>query len=117
MKQYWIGLDVGGTKCAVLLATVDLGIHIQDKIRFETMAHLGFQQAYDRLVDAMEEIVSRNGLTYADAVALINDTEAPITWQMADLNLPEECRDLLDERKVIGEITLDPHDAVLLKGC
>ena len=51
------------------------------------------------------------------AVALINDTEAPITWQMADLNLPEECRDLLDERKVIGEITLDPHDAVLLKGC
>lgn len=36
MSSYWIGLDIGGTKCAVLLATVNHGIHIEDKIRFAT---------------------------------------------------------------------------------
>ena len=30
MKRYWMGLDIGGTKCAVLLATVDGGIHLDN---------------------------------------------------------------------------------------
>lgn len=70
MKSYWMGLDIGGTKCAVLLATIDQGIHIQDKIRFETDTHKGFEQCYSRLVVSMEEIVGRNSLTF-DAVAAI----------------------------------------------
>ncbi len=60
MKDRWIGLDIGGTKCAVLLATVDNGIQILDKIRFETHTELGFQQAYERLIASIEEILQRN---------------------------------------------------------
>ena len=48
------------------------------------------------------------------AVALVNDTEKPLTWKMADITMSEECFDLLDDKKVFHEITLDPHDAVLL---
>ena len=49
MKPYWMGLDIGGTKCKVLLARVDEGIHILDSIRFDTRSELGFQQAWPRL--------------------------------------------------------------------
>lgn len=48
------------------------------------------------------------------AVALINDTDAAMTWKLSDVELPEVCCDLLDDKKVIHEITLEPHDAVLL---
>ncbi|MBR7140483.1 MAG: alpha-galactosidase [Lentisphaeria bacterium] len=48
------------------------------------------------------------------AVALVNDTEKTLTWKMADIGMEERCFDLLDERKFFHEVTLDPHDAVLL---
>ena len=48
------------------------------------------------------------------AVALVNDTDKPLTWKMADIEMAESCVDLLDEKTVIHEITLESHDAVLL---
>lgn len=65
MLDRWIGLDIGGTKCAVLLAKVNHGIQILDKIRFETHTELGFQQTYDRLCESMEEILRRNNLDFS----------------------------------------------------
>lgn len=70
MKRYWMGLDIGGTKCAVLLATVDAGVHIEDKIRFETEAEKGFESVYARLLEAMDVILARNKLT-SDALRAI----------------------------------------------
>lgn len=64
MKDHWLGLDVGGTKCAVLLARVDHGIHFIDKIRFDTLSERGFEYAYGRLCETMEEILARNGLGF-----------------------------------------------------
>ena len=48
------------------------------------------------------------------AVALVNDTPGIKTWKLADLGLPEHCFDLLDERKVFNEITMNGEDAALL---
>ena len=48
------------------------------------------------------------------AVALVNDTPGIKTWKLADLGLPEHCSDLLDERKVFNEITMNGEDAALL---
>ena len=36
MRKCYLGLDIGGTKCAVLLSEVDGGIHLLDKLRFPT---------------------------------------------------------------------------------
>ena len=47
-------------------------------------------------------------------VALVNDTDGIKTWKLADLGLPEHCYDLLDDRKVFHEITMDCEDAALL---
>lgn len=64
MKDHWLGLDVGGTKCAVLLARVNHGIQFIDKIRFDTLSERGFDYAYSRLCESMEEILARNGLGF-----------------------------------------------------
>ena len=48
------------------------------------------------------------------SVALVNDTEGVKTWKLTDLGLPEHCYDLLDDRKVIHEITMNGENAALL---
>ena len=70
MKDYWLGLDVGGTKCCVLLAKVDHGIHFVDKIRFDTKSERGFEYAYNLLCESMEEILERNGTDFSNVNAI-----------------------------------------------
>ena len=70
MNKHFIGLDIGGTKCCVLLAQVRGGIQFEDKIRFETHAERGFDDSYGRLCDAIDEILRRNRLSVADVQAI-----------------------------------------------
>ncbi len=70
MKPYWIGLDIGGTKCAVLLAKVDRGIHIIDKLRFATESHNGFEYAYQHLLSGVDDILSRNQINIHQVEAI-----------------------------------------------
>ena len=48
------------------------------------------------------------------AIALVNDTPAVKVWKLADLGLPERCYDLLDDRKILHEVTMNAEDAALL---
>lgn len=106
MKQYWMGLDIGGTKCAVLLATVDAGVHICDKIRFETEAEKGFESVYGRLTKAMENILTRNGLESSRLKAIGVSCGGPLDSRngviLCPPNLPGfvniPLRDMLQER-------------------
>lgn len=70
MGEKFIGLDIGGTKCAVLLAEVNHGIRLVDKIRFATCSEKGFSYAWDNLCSSMEKILEKNGLTFADVRAV-----------------------------------------------
>lgn len=59
-----IGMDIGGTKCAVLLAReTDGNIEILDALRFPTLTHLGYEQAMDRLLAAADILIERHELT------------------------------------------------------
>lgn len=53
-----IGLDIGGTKCAALLADVGEGIDIVQKIRFDTRAGLGFEYARGKLFEAIKALLA-----------------------------------------------------------
>mgnify|MGYP002262840876 CR=1 FL=1 len=64
MKDRWIGLDIGGSKCAVLLAKLDHGIQLLDKTRFDTHSERGFEYTYNRLCREMEAILARNELGF-----------------------------------------------------
>ena len=66
MSDRWIGLDIGGTKCAVLLAEVDRGIRILDKARFETHSERGFEDGFGRLCAAIDGILAGHGLEAGD---------------------------------------------------
>jgi glucokinase len=58
----FLGLDIGGTKCAVLLAHVDGGIKIDDKIRFDTQAELGKDHTISMLFEAIDALLKKHGL-------------------------------------------------------
>jgi len=65
-----IGLDIGGTKCAVLLARVDSQIHIEERISFPTQTELGYQQAIDRLFDSVRLLMNKHHLTAAEVESI-----------------------------------------------
>ena len=60
MKNRWIGLDIGGTKCAVLLAEVDRGIRILDRVRFKTETEKGFEPAWANICAAVEAMLEKS---------------------------------------------------------
>lgn len=64
-----MGLDIGGTKCAVLLATVAEGIDITDSIRFDTETEKGFAHALERLYEAIDALLLRSGVKAAELAA------------------------------------------------
>jgi len=65
-----IGLDIGGTKCAVILAHIDQGITISDKISFPTSTELGFSYALGKLYAAIDEMMARHSLSPEDVLAI-----------------------------------------------
>lgn len=52
-----LGLDIGGTKCAVLLADAGEKIEIIKKLRFETHTELGFEYAMGKLMECAQELI------------------------------------------------------------
>ena len=50
-----IGIDIGGTKCAVLTADMDDTIRLIDKKRFDTHAETGFDSTWAELMATLEE--------------------------------------------------------------
>ena len=60
MGDRFIGLDIGGTKCAVLLAEVNHGINIIKKLRFETRAEEGFEAVFGRLCEAVGQLLDES---------------------------------------------------------
>ncbi len=71
MKEYLVGVDIGGTKCAVILGkTAANGVEIIDRISFPTETSLGPEQAINRLDDAIRSTIADNGLSVTDIEAI-----------------------------------------------
>ena len=63
MKEYYIGIDVGGTKCAVILGKcTDGDMSIVDKIAFPTESNKGYMFAVNNIYAAIEEILKKYNL-------------------------------------------------------
>ncbi|TYP48725.1 ROK family protein [Thermosediminibacter litoriperuensis] len=59
-KKFIIGIDIGGTKCAVVLA--DCQMNIYHRIAFPTEVEKGPNHTIDRILFAIEQLLSKNGL-------------------------------------------------------
>lgn len=68
--EYIVGLDVGGTKCAVVLARVGQDITIIDKLRFPTETELGFAHTKNALFQSIYQILEQNQKTPQDIRAI-----------------------------------------------
>jgi len=60
-KKLILGLDIGGTKCAVVLG--DERTRVYDRLAFPTRPHRGLGKTLRELFGAIDEILRRNGLT------------------------------------------------------
>jgi glucokinase len=66
----FLGLDIGGTKCAVILAHVDGGIMIDDKMRFDTQTELGRDHTVSMLYETIDAMLNKHGLQPIDLRAV-----------------------------------------------
>lgn len=76
MKKYVIGIDIGGTKCAVILGRTMFSISNQkeeliiDKIRFETTKGKGCQPVLDKLFLSIDTLLERYGAAPGEVEAI-----------------------------------------------
>lgn len=62
-----IGIDIGGTKCAVILGeSLQTDINILDKVAFPTETSLGSDYAINKIFESIEMILGRNNIGAAD---------------------------------------------------
>lgn len=66
--KYYLGMDIGGTKCAVILSEKNAN-SIKDKIRFDTKTERGYEAIVAELISSAKEILSRNGIEKSDVLA------------------------------------------------
>lgn len=55
-----LGLDIGGTKCAALLADCGESVEVVEKLRFETHTELGFEYARQKLIEAAGALICKS---------------------------------------------------------
>lgn len=60
----YLGIDIGGTKCAVILGNENG--EILNKIRFDTLPQRGYKAVLDEICAGMEQLLSRKGLSAHD---------------------------------------------------
>lgn len=65
-----IGIDIGGTKCAVIYAAVEDGIRILDREQFASCAHEGAQSMLARIFEAVRAMLSKHDLSACDLEAI-----------------------------------------------
>ena len=70
MKNRILGIDIGGTKCAVVLAHLHKGIQIDDKIQFDTLTERGKDDVLKRLYGAIDTVLSRHSLLPTQLLAI-----------------------------------------------
>ena len=71
MKNHILGIDIGGTKCAVTLGdirTPDADKIVKDKVRFDTESRRGWRAVTSQLLSSAELLMERNGLCSQDII-------------------------------------------------
>jgi len=67
-KKYYLGIDIGGTKCAVIAGTAEM--EILKKITFPTLTQKGHEFAINKLLENASEIVEQTGESGLKAIGI-----------------------------------------------
>jgi len=89
-----IGIDIGGTKCAVILGRTETGdnLAVTDKMVYPTKDYPGPDKLIPRFLKGIEQILQKNGLTINDISAIGISCGGPLDSRtgviMSPPNLP-----------------------------
>ena len=90
--KYYLGMDIGGTKCAVVISEKNAN-SVKDKIRFETKVERGWKAIVGELIDSAREIIVRNSISTEDILACGVSCGGPLDCEkgiiMRPPNLPD----------------------------
>lgn len=93
MTEYYLGFDIGGTKCAVVLGMYkDGNMTIADKTLFATQTEKGWEFAVGNIFSAAEKMIAANSLSDKDIVSIGISCGGPLDSKkgviMSPPNLP-----------------------------
>ena len=90
--KYYLGMDIGGTKCAVIISEKDT-VSIKDKIRFDTNAERGHSEIIAQLISSARDILNRNKIDSDEVIACGVSCGGPLDSDkgiiMSPPNLPD----------------------------
>ncbi len=90
--KYYMGMDIGGTKCAVVVAEKNAS-NVKDKIRFDTKTERGWQEVVAELISSASELLARNEISTEDVIACGISCGGPLDSEkgiiMRPPNLPD----------------------------
>lgn len=90
--KYYLGFDIGGTKCAVSVSEKDSG-KIKDKIRFETNVEQGWRKIVDELISSARKLLETNGISADNVISCGVSCGGPLDPEkgiiMCPPNLPD----------------------------
>ncbi|MCR5150334.1 MAG: ROK family protein [Clostridiales bacterium] len=90
--KYYLGMDIGGTKCAVVISEKGSAA-IKDKIRFDTVVERGWQKIVEELVGSAALLLERNNVSFQDVLCCGVSCGGPLNSEkgiiMRPPNLPD----------------------------
>ena len=95
--MYSLGIDIGGTKCAVILGKGELSDNIEnfiiDKIKFPTEVARGWKTVLDEILEKCDELLLRNGIKNTDLIGVGISCGGPLDSKKGTINCPPNLPD------------------------
>ena len=95
--MYSLGIDIGGTKCAVILGKGELSEStdgfIIDKIKFPTDVKRGWEAVLSEILEKADELISRNNVKSFDLIGVGISCGGPLDSKKGTINCPPNLPD------------------------
>lgn len=95
--MFSLGIDIGGTKCAVVLGKGTLCDSIEDfiidKIKFPTLVERGWRVILNEIIAKCDELLFRNSIAYSELVGIGISCGGPLNSKAGVINCPPNLPD------------------------
>ena len=95
--MYSLGIDIGGTKCAVVLGKGELSENIEgfilDKIKMPTCVERGWNSVLGEIINKADELLLRNGINKNELVGVGVSCGGPLDSKKGVINSPPNLPD------------------------
>lgn len=86
--KYYIGIDIGGTKCAVVLGVIDQSIEILDRYSCETKKGGQYIETIEKIFSMMNAILHKRKLNSTDVSAVGISCGGPLDGERGEILSP-----------------------------